>query len=138
MRLIGAPSLFRSHRTVRLRLVLALLLAWLPPLSTAQVATFTVPGGSAEPAVVMPCHAQQAPDTQMTDSEQVRECPHCSGDTAVTPCGCNGPLGAAGLADQGLNPVAPFGIRVLPAGLAQAALPESPPESLYRPPIIHA
>lgn len=123
---------FATQGTPRLRLWLALLLVLSPLLSIAQQGPLAGKAGRAA-AVAMPCHALQAMATQGEDPQGTQNCPDCDA-AAPAPGACCSPS-PVGLADLAAVGIAPGGARLPSAAAHQEALPESPAETLYRPPI---
>lgn len=119
-----------------LRVLLALLLTLSPLLSVAQPSAITTTTGSATAATDLPCHATQAQGTQVDGPDEPRGCPHCSSDAAYSLCGCCVPLSPVTPASLVAHAFAPSGSRLLGIVTHHEALPESPAETLYRPPIV--
>jgi len=117
-----------------LSLLLAVLLAMSPLLTMAQ-------GGGPAPVegvgvtAQMPCHQDTAQTTPDTEPSRADTCPHCTGDSPASQCHCCGCPTPVGLGTLATPPVAggPAAAQRLPHG--DNALPESPRDGLFRPPI---
>jgi len=118
-----------------LRLLLALLLTLSPLLSAVQPSANTATTGTATAATDLPCHAAQVQGTQVESPDETQGCPHCGSDAAYSPCGCCVPLSPVTPASLAAHAFAPSGGRLLGIVTHHEALPESPAEILYRPPI---
>ena len=129
-------NLIRTHHHARigLRLLLALLLA-APPLWSFALASPATPAGSAV-QTQMPCIDGGSDLVHGGQAVPEHDCPHCSGDAPASQCHCaQAPPSALG---ESRHVTSPRGIDGAPQyHLANDALPDSPDESLYRPPIFH-
>jgi len=116
------------------RLLLAMLMAVLPPLPVAQAqAASPGVGNTAELArPQMPCHGA---DQSAAAAEQPPACPHCATDAPATACQCCSYAGPAGLAVVVIGPLVRAGTHRPPTPIRSEALPESVAGRLFRPPI---
>ncbi len=127
-------SIARPRQHPALCLLLALLLALSPLISAAAQAPAAADNaaGAAEHSAQMPCHNHTGSiDAAVMDAD----CPHCAGDAPATQCECCDQAAPAGLLTFSVNgAVISTRDRDRPAILSDA-LPRSPGERLYRPPI---
>ena len=129
----ASPSITRPRQHPALCLLLALLLALSPLMSAAQApATADNTADAAMSSAQMPCHSESG----LSDvSTMHADCPHCAGDAPATQCQCCDQAAPAGL----LTPVIDAQVTSTGDGDRPAmfsdALPSSPGERLFRPPI---
>lgn len=131
-----------AHRT--LRLLLAFVLAVFPLLSLAQTTPDAAHAGEAGlPMSAMPCHGatigqpvDAAADRAAAGQDQPPGCPHCAGDAAASACLCAGLAGPVGPATTAYTPMRHDAGQTAPLAMVSDALPDSPGERLFRPPIV--
>lgn len=119
-----------------LRLLLAVLLAISPLLTMAQGGG-PAPVEGIEAAVPVPCHpgpgsGQAIPEAALSPADN---CPHCKGDAPASQCHCCGYAAPAGLSALFDTPTAVPDSGPPRRAPAPDALPESPRDGLFRPPI---
>lgn len=132
--------MFRSYRSLSLRLWLLLALLASPiaqPLTAMSAVVPTSDAENTEPAESvhrMPCH-HAAAEVQSLAAADIPSCPHCDGDAAMMNCQCGHaatpaavPISAFALAGLVLHTTR------LPA-LAPSFAPSTSRERLFRPPI---
>jgi hypothetical protein len=123
----------------RLSTLLALLLFLGPLLAIAAPATSAPPTleGVAQSSPQRPCHSMAGAGQNPLEAVAIdTQCPHCSGDAPASQCHCWGNLLPAGLAATSVGRPAVTAAPGGPLRIAADALPDSPPENLFRPPIL--
>jgi hypothetical protein len=122
----------RRNRNPALRLVLAVLLALAPLLSTAG-APASMAAADGDPASTqMPCHSSP-PDP--APGPAADPCPHCDAETPLTHCHCCDQAAPAGLAPMLASTHSDQRYTDCYAAIRPSLLPHVTVGRLYRPPI---
>jgi hypothetical protein len=118
-------------------LLLALLVLLTPLLSiAAPLSAATQPVESAIRASQPPCHSPTGAQLDPVGAIRVdADCPHCSGDAPASQCHCWGDTLPTGLASGMLCRPAVIATAEVMTRIVTDALPDCPPENLFRPPI---
>ena len=121
----------------QLSVLLALLVFFAPLLSIAAPLTAASQlVESATQASQTPCHSMAGAQHDPVRAIRVdADCPHCSGDAPASQCHCWGNTLPTGLASQILCRPAVIATAEVTARIVTDALPDCPPENLFRPPI---
>ena len=131
----ATPSLTRPHQHPALCLLLALLLALSPLMSAAQApAAADNTAGAAVSSTQMPCHSDSISGSSDIPTMHA-DCPHCAGDAPANQCQCCDQAAPAGLLTPTIDGQATSTGDADRAAMLSDALPRSPGERLYRPPI---
>jgi len=127
----------KNSAVQRLSILLALLLFFGPLLSIAAPLTAAYPPAEDAAQSFQPlCHSMAAAEQIPLESVPVdTKCPHCSGDGPASQCHCWGYSLPAGLASKSICGPAMAAPGVL-LRIAADAVPDSPPENRFRPPIL--